>query len=165
MHPYSKNCLCEYCTTMTKILEQYSEAKKERFAEAYDADPFPPKPTINKYYCRACQLYHPKDYEHTTTGRFKVHHPPYETKARVRHWTGKHTRAHDKATDRLNWLYQPWPGAEPEVYFAVTFEAITKVARGNSIAYYTKKWLLEADEALREKRFYKVERIDTPAQT
>lgn len=138
-HPYLCDCNhCEYERTLERVRamqDKYREEKTQRFREAYSGeDPFPPR---------------------TSTGRFKTQAPYTQQKPRQLS-QGKYRRYQDKALDVINFQYQPWPGHEWVTYFTVTFEQLTTVNPHFAKQQYNRN----ADKALQEKRFYKIERVD-----
>lgn len=140
-HPYLCECSgCQYQRMLRIIREKYDLNDPFRPPE----DPFPP-----------------------TAGRFKVNHPPYEQKPRDwrRHRPskiGKFRRVKDQAFDTLNFQYQPWPSHEWVTYYSITMEQMHRAGMTNQIAAV--QWLMGADKAMQERRFYKIERIDEAAK-
>lgn len=169
---HGDNCECEYCDQLRRIRD-WKEEKERRFRKVYggstDNDPFPPQPTVNKYLCAACSLYHPNGYvcrafvKGSNTGRFKVHHPPYTQQRREARHPGKYQRIYNKAMDMFEWQYKPWPSAEWMTYYKVSAEMLAREVRTIGIKLTSKKFHTAASRALSEERFYKVERVDSSA--
>lgn len=146
-----RECMCGICRdwrvheAIRAEIHRIDKEETFRFLYGYDpaADPFPPGGT--------------------KTGRFKVNHPPYTQQTRYNRHPGKYRRVHDKALDVVNWQYWPGPGYEWETYFTATLEALAKSVATSGTAWTTNQFNKNANAALAEKRYYKIERVDSPS--
>lgn len=128
--------------------EKERQAKKREYWEAMYKngvveDPFPPGGT--------------------RTGRFRVNHPPYEQKRRQPRHPGKYQRIYNNAMDMFEWQYKPWPTSKWVTYYKVSAEMLHREVKAIGVKLASKKFHTAASHALSEERFYKVERVDTPA--
>lgn len=157
MEEHSFLCACSRCNyerVLRQVKERYDlQSEKINIEFINGTDPFPPNSTKNK--------------------RFNYQGPRYQQEPRkpkedwARHRPskiGKFRRIKDNAFDVINFQYQPWPTAEWETYYSITFEVIQRQEeRGINQRLAAMDWILQADKSLRENRFYKVERVDSPA--
>ena len=150
-HGYLCSCQeCNYERIVKLIREKYRMASNNQ--EKYEA--------------------HRRAYEgEDPFGRFKVNEPKDKQEPRYTTYykhpdgnfyqnqpynPGKYRRQHNKATNMIEFQYQPWPEAEWRTYFRVALE--TLVIKGAD-----KQAVRNAAAALDLERFYKIERVDQTA--
>lgn len=134
-HPY----LCE-CTVC-----KYNRAIRRAILDGLIIDdPFPQEP-INWQAKR-------EQFKQAYSGGFKYSNRPKK---------GFYRRVYDQALDVINWQYRAWPTAKWETYYTVTIEMITTDPA--PVNQMTVKYNTLADSALRERRFFKIERVDQTA--
>lgn len=137
-HPYLCDCSqCEYERILNRVREmqaKYHMQEEQQFLYGDMKDPFPPK----------------DDYYEAKKERFKQ---AYSNKPKHQ---GHYRRIQDKALDVINFQYQPWAGHEWVTYHTVTFESLVTAPNAKRFGILAVK---NADLALQEKRFYKIERV------
>lgn len=140
-HDYLCPCAaCNYERVVQEIKERYASSASGTYQ--FMDDPFPP--------------------QNTKTGRFKVHHPPYEQRSRTPRAViqGNYRRRYDPISDMIEWQYKPWAETEWRTYYKVSMEMLQRDVMTFNTKITATKFHTAASAALSKERFYKIERVD-----
>lgn len=148
-HPYLCDCSkCDYERTLRRVREM-----QDRFYKQQEQDPFPPRGAQGAYQF----IDEPWREEDRRAKKERLFREAYSNNVGFKEGNRKWRRFYDQALEVFNWQYQPWPGHEWVTYFTVTRETIERAPNINFAGHQA---IMNANKALSEKRFYKIERVD-----